>query len=412
VRRFTAQWLGIEGIANVVKDPETFPELDADLRARMLGETTRFAADVLAKESLPALFTAGHSFADAELAAFYGFDPPKPPLDAEGYGKVALDGTRRVGLLTQASVLATHAMPSGSSPIHRGKLVRERLLCQSVPPPPPAVNVQLPAFDPDRTTRQRFEAHATVEPCVSCHELMDPIGFAFEHYDGIGRWRDQDQDQSIDARGEIVGSSVTNASFDGAAELAGTLAFSPEVSACFALEWFRFGYGISEEPALRCLIDDLGRSFEAGGLRWQELVVAMTQAPHFTQRFDESGEPPPDDGAGGAAGAGGAGPGGTGGAGGAAGGGAEDAGVPPPQLEVQQATTTDWGTGYCAEVKVTNPGADVVDWWIEIAVEGTLTDVWNAVAEPAGTTTRFSGAAYNDLLDPGATTSFGYCATR
>src|SRR5206468_2661509 len=100
----------------------------------------------------------------------------------------ASDGDR-LGLLESGGVLATQARPDSSSPIHRGKLVRERFLCQPLPPPPPGIVVQPPALDPSLTTRDRYTRHSTDEPCKSCHRLMDPIGFAFEDFDGVGRQR-------------------------------------------------------------------------------------------------------------------------------------------------------------------------------------------------------------------------------
>src|SRR6185503_19144124 len=133
--------------------------------------------------------SADYSVMNAELAAFYGVDGPT----GDAWEKVSLDPTQRAGLLTQASVLAINAKPNQSSPVHRGKFVRERLLCQPLPPPPNDITINAPTVEPGVSTRDRFAAHSADSFCAGCHQLMDPIGFGFEHYDGIGLWRDDDQ---------------------------------------------------------------------------------------------------------------------------------------------------------------------------------------------------------------------------
>src|SRR5262249_38642677 len=150
------------------------------------------------------LLTAPYSLMNAELRAFYGLGAPEGGEGAPGELEVVpLDPAQRAGFLTHASLLSVLAKPNQSSPVHRGKFVRERLLCPTVSPPPPDVDIQPPEVRPGIPTRRQFEQHAQDPVCASCHELMDPIGFAFERYDGIGLYREVDQGVPVDASGEI-----------------------------------------------------------------------------------------------------------------------------------------------------------------------------------------------------------------
>jgi hypothetical protein len=410
LERFTGQWLEIDRLASVPKDAAVFPEIDGALRTAMSEETKRFVNHVVrgGEGTLTELLTGKFTFASPELAAFYGLPAPTGAPDAAGFAQVELDGTPRGGLLTQGSLLTTHARPNASSPIHRGKLVRERLLCQALPPPPPGLNVQPPPVDPTKTTRERYAAHATVEPCLSCHRLVDPIGFGFEHFDGIGRFRDMEGAQPVDATGEIVATDHTNGAFDGTAELASRLAESPDVHDCFALQWFRFAYGVEENADLACLVDQVAEDFSASGLKVEELLVALTKTPHFTRRMSD-GVGTTSGGTSG--GAGGNGAGGT--SGGTSGAGGKDPGDPPTgDLAVATTVDTTWETGYCWTVKVTNNGAATVTWSINLPIEGTMTDVWNATATGTSGTITFVGVEWNASLDPQATASFGFCASK
>ena len=133
---------------------------------------------------------------------------------------MTLDPARASGLLTQGSFLAEHAKADQTSPVLRGKFVRQQLFCTPPPPPPPDIVVQPPTVDPRLTTRQRFAQHTADESCAACHMFLDPIGFTFEHYDAAGRWRDTDGGgQAVDATGELTGTDVDGA-LDGVASLA------------------------------------------------------------------------------------------------------------------------------------------------------------------------------------------------
>lgn len=410
VNRFMEEWLELDRLPTVAKDAMTYPELDGNVRSAMREETSRFFRHVVrdGAGTYPELMTANYSFMNDALAAFYGLPAPSGPKDAAGFAQVDVSSEARAGVLTLGGVLATHSRPNASSPIHRGKLVRERILCQELPPPPPGLNVQPPPFDPSKSTRERYEAHATVEPCVSCHKLIDPIGFGFEHFDGIGRYRAEENNQSIDVTGEIVSTPSTDGAFEGTAELSKKLAESPDARACFARQWLRFAYGVAEDAQLSCLVDKVASDYSGGDLKIEDLIVALTKTPHFVQRAADEGVPGTSSGSGGSSS-------GSSGAGGASGstssGGGGDPGVPPEGLDVVVVEDSKWASGYCDTVKVTNTGKASVSWVVKLKLAGTLTDAWNAIDTKEGDMTVFVGESYNAVLDPGAMTSFGFCAS-
>ena len=165
-----------------------------------LGEETRqfLAGVVIDDRGKPAdLLLASHTFVDGNLAGYYGFGQ----AGAAGFTRTPRPAGWGVGLLSQGSLLAIGAGSLKTSPTKRGHLVRERLLCNKVPPPPPVV-AELPEPTDAETTRQRYEAIHVAEPtCKACHALMDPIGFAFEHLDASGRYREREGRFDIDDRG-------------------------------------------------------------------------------------------------------------------------------------------------------------------------------------------------------------------
>jgi hypothetical protein len=214
--------------------------------------------DVVADEggTLTDLLSVSHSFVDERLAGLYGTDiTAQETPDGDGVRRVEFDPDRRAGILTQPGLLATHASPTESSLVLRGKFIRERLLCGTIAPPPGDVDTDLPPPSPDLSPRERWEEHLTDPTCASCHLLMDPLGFAFEHYDAIGRWRDQIGPWNVDAAGELTGTDV-DGPFDGPVELSAKLARSQIAADCFVRQWmlYAFARNLGDD---RDLVDDL-----------------------------------------------------------------------------------------------------------------------------------------------------------
>src|SRR5262249_7952305 len=159
----------------------TFPAYTPALRDAMYAETVAVFTQAMrdGAATFPQLVTSTTTWASPMLASFYGLGAPTGPADATGLAPYALP-PGRVGLRTQGAPLAGMAKPDRSSPVLRGKLVRERFLCQALPPPPPGVNTQLPPPAPGASNREVFAAHDSNAACAGCHKLMDPIGFGFE----------------------------------------------------------------------------------------------------------------------------------------------------------------------------------------------------------------------------------------
>ena len=284
VKNFHRQWLNLDSIQPQIaangKNFEIYPDYRAKYLPLWQRETEAFLDYVIFEESagVEEMFTATYSMMNQELAEFYGVSGPK----GEEFVRVELDPSKYAGFLTQAGLLALNAKPDRSSPIHRGKFVRETLLCQA-PPPPPDIVPEAPTVDESQTTREQFTQHSADALCSGCHRLMDPIGFGFEHFDGIGRYRETEWGLEIDASGELVSTDI-DGPYDGVVELAQRLASSQQVKDCIATQWFRFGYGRTETEADSCSMETIQQAFAAADYDIKELIVALTQTDAFRYR--------------------------------------------------------------------------------------------------------------------------------
>ena len=290
IASFHRQWLHLDNLGALEKNPDAYPAFDLELRDAMAQETTRFADWVIRSDDgrLETLLTASYSFLDGPLFELYGVTPP---ADHDPTQPVELDPQQRAGLLTHASVLATHAHADQSSPVHRGKLVRENFLCTPLAPPPPEVDVVPPPLDPNATTRERFDQHRSDPACAGCHNLIDPLGFGFEHYDGIGAWRATDANKPVDASGEVLGTEDIDGTFDGAPELAQLLASSEQVRTCVAEQWFGFAFGRPPAEDDGCSFDTMATAFAESDHDIRELLLAIVTTDSFRHRRLEEGSP-------------------------------------------------------------------------------------------------------------------------
>jgi hypothetical protein len=279
---FFVQWLDATGLPDAKKSPELYKDYTPQLAQAMLKETREFAADLLMKGDgrLENLLTSSKGFVDAGLGAVY--------KTATVTGPASLNEAQRSGILTQAAFLAAHAKADETYPIGRGKTVADRLLCRDLPLPPDDIPDPKPPAE-GLTTRERFAEHG-VNPCAfACHNVIDPLGFAFENYDAIGGWRTVDQGKPVDATGTI-NIDGADKSFNNAVELSKHLATSKEVQDCMARQWFRYALRKKEksgdEPSMKWVQDVFRKS--NGDLR--ELIVALTKTRSFTHRAASMGE--------------------------------------------------------------------------------------------------------------------------
>lgn len=269
--------LDLGGLEHLAKDAQRFPDFDPALGASMHEETRRTLLDTAFDRpaDLRELFTRRTSFVDASLARHYGL-----PSQGSGWQEVTLPATR-AGLFTQAAFLALQSHPSQNSPTYRGKFIRERLLCTTIPAPPPDVSTVLPEAPAgtQQTLRQKMQQHMTQgSSCAGCHTLMDPVGFAFEGFDATGREQSTDDGLPVDTSGALDGTDFT-----GAPGLMQQLHDDPRVISCLGRQVFRQGVGhvdlASEGRPLKAALD----AFAASGYRYQTLLVELAASDAFRQ---------------------------------------------------------------------------------------------------------------------------------
>jgi hypothetical protein len=239
-------------------------------------------------------FTAGYTFLSADLARIYGLPEPAAEFELVKYPS----DMKRAGILGQATFLASTAGPVETSPTARGMFVREHLLCQVVPNPPPGVNTTLPepTADTVRAKRERMLEHAQNPTCSGCHRLMDPIGFGLEKYDAVGGWRDKEtieigdedgprrraaQEVEITPLGEIAG--LPNATFTDARELGRVLASSPICQECVVKQMFRYAFGRPETAVDRPTLGGATAAFRNSTFKFKEILIALVRSPQFLE---------------------------------------------------------------------------------------------------------------------------------
>ena len=283
VDNFAGQWLLLRNIPTVQPDPILFPTFDENLRVAFQRESELFVESIMREDrSVVDLIAADYTFVDERLAAHYGI----PGVYGSRFRKVTLDG-RRAGLLGHGGLLTVTSYPNRTSPVLRGKWVLENLLGAPPPPPPPDV----PSF-PERgdhgepaTVRELLEMHRRSPACAGCHAPMDPLGFALEQFDAIGRWRTTDGNAPIDAHGVMP----TGDAFDGLSGLKEMLAGNPEPLVRTVTEKllaYALGRAIEyhDYPAIRGIV----READADDYRWSSVILGIVRSPAFRMRSTSS----------------------------------------------------------------------------------------------------------------------------
>jgi hypothetical protein len=281
---FHMHWLALDDlVTGLDKDPEKYPDFAA-VEPLLREELKRFTNHVFAQGDgkLETLLTANFTFANPALAKLYG-----AKTTGTDWQQVTLDGTQRAGFLSQSAFLATHGHET-SAPIFRGIAIREQMFCVDLPPPPPGADALLPPAMPSQTTRQRLQLHRASPECASCHSLMDVLGYGFESFDDIGRYRTTENGVPIDDSGEFVGTDVDGA-FKGPIELAQRMAQSKQVQQCVSKQWFRYALGRMETELDSCALDAVYEKFQKGQFRMPDLLLALVESDAFRiRRAEES----------------------------------------------------------------------------------------------------------------------------
>ncbi len=285
---FAGQWLQVRNIFSQDPDGALFAGFNDSLRKAMVRETQLFfRSQVREDRPLQDLLRADYTFLNEQLARHYGVDD----LYGSHFRRYAWDDDRRHGLLGHASLLTVTSYANRTSVVLRGLWVLETLLGSPPPPPPPNVP-PLPESDRVRPTalRERMEQHRDSPVCASCHRRMDPLGFAMEHFDAIGRWRERDGGAEIDAAIEWNGAAIDSPRAFREALLASGDEFAHTVAE--KLLTYALGRGVDyyDAPALRRIVRDL----ERGGYRWSALVLGVVTSEPFLMRRAPAAETPAD----------------------------------------------------------------------------------------------------------------------
>ncbi|HVV17465.1 MAG TPA: DUF1592 domain-containing protein [Polyangia bacterium] len=290
VMGFMDGWLGLSRLYTTAHDATVY-QLSPALQKDMWNETQGLILEAFnGNGTFGSVLTADHSFLNQELAAFYG-------INASGLGtsftsvKYAGLTTRDPGLLSTGTILNGYARPNTDSPTQRGHLIRSRLLCQDIGNPPPGLNTTfMPSTTPE-TTRQHFVNEHEQGQCGSCHKLMDWIGFAFENYDGWGRYRTTDNGFPTDDSGTIyagpAGNDETVQGLSGAGSLADVLANSDDVTRCMQRYWTYYTYGSSSWSQDACTYDAVYNEAKSNNFTLKSVLMAIIHAANFTTRVQD-----------------------------------------------------------------------------------------------------------------------------
>jgi len=278
IENFGLQWLQLRNLDDITPDETMFPGFDDELRRAMRMETEMLLKEIVKNDlSILTLLKADFTFLNERLAKHYDI----PNVQGDQFRRVSLQGTQRGGLLSHASILTITSNPTRTSPVKRGKWILENLL--GTPPPPPAPDVMpLEQQQLTGTLRERMQQHRDNPSCASCHAQMDPLGFALENFDAIGRWREKDEDASIDALGILP----DGAKFNGPAELQDILSQSrrEEFVRCFAEKMLTYALGRGLDYYDQCTVDKIMKAAAQEDYRYSAFVKAVVNSDPFQQR--------------------------------------------------------------------------------------------------------------------------------
>ncbi len=269
---------------SALPDPTVYPGFTDTLRQAMQTELEMKVDDAVfgTPSDFLSLLGSKTTFVNDELAQHYGL----PTTGSSDFRRVTFPAdSPRAGILGSGAILAGMALPERTFPTRRGKFIRETLLCQVVPPPPPNVMAQLPpARDPNDTIRDILADHRTNPACAGCHALMDPIGLGLEAFDGVGSYRTMDKGKPIDATGDLDG-----VPFNGLVELGKALRDAPVAGPCVVSKLYTQALGRVPVERDALVLDALATRFAESGNRFDQLLLDVVASDGF--RFVEPTAP-------------------------------------------------------------------------------------------------------------------------
>jgi hypothetical protein len=294
VMGFMNGWLGLPRLFTTAKDTTVYT-MSATTQTEMQTESQDLIMEAFnGSGTIGSVLTADHSFLNKDLATFYGF--PSSVTNSLGTSftsvKYTSPITRDPGLLATGTILNGYARPNTDSPTQRGHMIRSRMLCQDISPPPPGLNTTFMPSSTVETTRDHFINEHEQGQCKGCHQLMDWIGFAFENYDGWGRYRTTENNLPVvdtatiySAPDDMKDDPVTGLS--GSSSLAAYLAQSNAVTHCMERYWTYYTYGSSSWAQDACTYDAIYNESKTNGFSLKSVLMAIIHAPTFTTRVQD-----------------------------------------------------------------------------------------------------------------------------
>jgi len=280
VENFGGQWLNLRNLAELTPDPKQFADFNDQLRSDMRRETELvFGAVMREDRSILDVLDADFTFINERLAKHYGIDG----VEGEQFRRVSLEGLPRAGVLTHASILTLTSNPTRTSPVKRGKWIMENILGAAPPPPPPGVPEleETKEAAENASLRERLLVHREDPGCASCHDQMDALGFGFENFDPVGRWRDKDGEFAIDSSGTLPSGET----FNGAVELVRILKRrESEIAESVVRKMLTYALGRGLEYYDRCAVDAITTALGENGYRFSVLVNEIAGSEPFRMR--------------------------------------------------------------------------------------------------------------------------------
>jgi hypothetical protein len=276
LREFLSQWLNYSSVLYAAKDPTVYDVPATTTQAMVEEVRLLLEARLAAGEGLTSLLTAPNTFMNRSLAEHYGADVAD--LTDEQFVERSRPTGQGEGYLTTAAFLTKYATSNSSSPTQRGVFVLGNLMCRELGQPPPVVPEIVPPST-EITTRERYEDVHGVDECSPCHGRMDPIGFAFENFDGVGKYRTEEVGKAIDASGSAL--DLGGATFNGAQELIALLVAAPETHQCLAAQFSSFVFGLTVQDGL-CVAP--AASYATTDQGFTAVLSEVAAAAHLTQR--------------------------------------------------------------------------------------------------------------------------------
>jgi hypothetical protein len=276
---FASELFHVDIVLAKAKDQTLYPQYTPSLQAAIVREVPAMFEGLVFDQKASALdlLTTGQTMVNSDLAALYGL--PTAGLTSTSWvpGTLPANGPR-AGLLGSAVIAAQYAGQKEGSPTLRGKFIREVLLCQAIPPPPPNVNTVLADPPPGvvYTKREKLAIHRAAAVCSSCHSRMDPLGLTLENFDAIGGYRTNDQGKPIDVSGDLDGTP-----YAGPRELGQLLAKSDDTGRCMVSNLYRYATGRGDVDSDQSVEADLFSKFRASGYQFRDLILDMVSSDAF-----------------------------------------------------------------------------------------------------------------------------------